>query len=85
MKKLEERQTKKTLEDGASNDRLSQIFSVEQAQAKEIETLLGTFTEEIGSQQDQNFSQEYNNVPKKIIENENDRIIVILRLKQEIY
>ena len=64
LKKLEERQTKKTLEDGASNDRLSQIFSVEQAQAKEIETLLGTFTEEIGSQQDQNFSQDYNDVPK---------------------
>ena len=55
---------KKTLEDGASNDRLSQIFSVEQAQAKEMETLLGTFTEEIRSQQDQNFYQDYNDVPK---------------------
>ena len=60
--------TKKALEDGASNDRFLQIFSiskpeqcVEQAQAKDMEILLGTFTEEIGSQQDRNFSQDYNN------------------------
>ena len=38
--------------------------SVEQAHAKDMETLLGTFKEEIGSQQGQNFSQDYNDVPK---------------------
>ena len=30
-----------------------------------METLLSTFREEIGSQQDQNFSQDYNDVPKE--------------------
>ena len=38
---------------------------LEQEQEKDVETLLSTFTEEIGSQQDQNFSQDDNDVPKK--------------------
>ena len=32
---------------------------------KDMQTLLGTFSEEAGSQQDQDFSQDDNNVPKK--------------------
>ena len=38
---------------------------LEQEQEKDMETLLGTFTEEIESQQDPNFSQDNNDVPKK--------------------
>ena len=34
-------------------------------QEKDMETLLSTFTEEIGSQPDQNFSQEDKDVPTK--------------------
>ena len=43
---------------------------LEQEQEKHMETLLGTFTEEIESQQDPNFSQDNNNVPKKKKERE---------------
>ena len=62
---------KKTLEDGASNDRLSKTFSISKSEQtgagaeKDMVTLLSTFTEEIGGQQDQNFSQDNNDVPKK--------------------
>ena len=38
---------------------------LEQEQEKDMETLLSTFTEEIGSQQDQSFSQDDYDVPKK--------------------
>ena len=38
---------------------------LEQKQEKDMETLLSTFTEEIGSQQGQNFSQDDNDVLKK--------------------
>ena len=38
---------------------------LEQEQYKDMETLLSTFTEEIGSQQDPNFSQDDNDVQKK--------------------
>ena len=38
---------------------------LEQEQQIDIETLLSTFTEEIGSQQDQNFSKDDIDVPKK--------------------
>ena len=38
---------------------------LEQEQEKDMETLLSTFTEEIGSQQDQSFSQGDYDVPKK--------------------
>ena len=38
---------------------------LEQEQQKDMETLLSTFTEEIGSQQDPNFSQDDNDVRKK--------------------
>ena len=38
---------------------------LDQEQEKDMETLLGTFTEGIESQQDPNFSQENNDVPKK--------------------
>ena len=38
---------------------------LEQEQEKHMEILLGTFTEEIESQQDPNFSQDNNDVPKK--------------------
>ena len=46
-----------------------QNFSQFQSQSrleleKDMETLLSTFTEEIGSQQDQDFSQDDNDVPK---------------------
>ena len=46
-------------------------FSMIQSQSrmeqeqKDMETLLSTFTEGIGDQQDQNFSQDDNVVPKK--------------------
>ena len=48
---------------------------------KDMETLLNTFTESIGSQQDQNFSQDDNVVPKK----REEKTIVTQKLKQEIY
>ena len=43
---------------------------LEQEQEKDMETLLGTFTEEIESQQDPNFSQDNSDVPKKKKERE---------------
>ena len=61
---------KKTLEDSASNARSSKFFTdskseqLEQEQ-KDMETLLSTFTESVGDQQDQNFSQDNKLVPKK--------------------
>ena len=39
-------------------------FSMIQSQSR-METLLNTFTESIGDQQDQNFSQDDNAVPEK--------------------
>ena len=61
---------------------------LEQEQEKDVETLLSTFTEEIGSQQDQNFSQDDNDVPKKKKKErkkQQNKIIAIQNLKQEIY
>ena len=48
---------------------------------KDMETLFSTFTENIGSQQDQNFLQDDNVVPKK----REEKIIATQKLKQEIY
>ena len=61
---------KRTLEDGASNVKSGELFNDSKseqngAETKDMETLLSTFTENIESQQDQNFSQEDNVVPKK--------------------
>ena len=49
---------------------------------KDMETLLSTFAENIGSQQDQNFLEDDNVVPKKERE---EKIIATQKLKQEIY
>ena len=48
-----------------------------------METLLNTFKEEIGSQQDQNFLQDNNFVPKKKLKEE--KTTVTQKLKQGIY
>ena len=65
-------------------------FSMIQSQSrmeqeqKDMDTLLSTFTENIvDDQQDQNFSQDDNVVPKKRWNEE--KITVILKLKPEIY
>ena len=50
---------------------------------KHMETLLSTFTESIGDQQDQNFSQDDNVVPKK--RRNEEKITVTQKLKPEIY
>ena len=52
---------------------------VDQKQEKDVETLLSTFTEEIGSQQDQNFSQDNNDVPKKKKEREQQNQIIAIQ------
>ena len=60
---------------------------LEQEQKKDKETLLSIFTEEIGSQQDENFSQDDKDVPKKK-KKERERqnqIIAIQKSRQEIY
>ena len=60
---------------------------LEQEQEKDMETLLDTFTEEIESQQDPNFSQDNNDVPKKKKKKENGKyqIIAMQKSRQEIY
>ena len=60
---------------------------LEQEQEKDMETLLGTFKEEIESQQDPNFSQDNNDVPKKKKKKENGKyqIIAMQKSRQEIY
>ena len=60
---------------------------LEQEQEKDMETLLGTFTEEIESQQDPNFSQDNSDVPKKKKKKENGKyqIIAMQKSRQEIY
>ena len=52
-----------------------------------METLLSTFTEEIGSQQYQNFSQDDNDLPKKKEKEreQQNQIIAIQNSKQKIY
>ena len=61
---------------------LHQIQSKIEQEPKDMGTLLSTFTEERGSQQDQNFSQDNNDVPKKKLKNQ---FIAIKKLKQELY
>ena len=62
-------------------------FSLMQSQGmltqeqKDMETVLSTFTESTGSQQDQNFLQDDNFLPKK----REEKIIATQKLKQEIY
>ena len=61
---------KRTLEDGASNARSSESFDDSKseqngAEQKDMETRLSTFTESIGDQKEQNFSQDDNAIPKK--------------------
>ena len=62
---------KKTLEDGSRNDRLSNIFSIskneQSGRGHRLQTLLDTFSEEIGSQQDQDF-QDDKDVQKKSLQ-----------------
>ena len=59
------------MEDGASNDRLSKIFSISKSDqtgagaVKRHGDSIEHFTEEIGSQQDPNFSQDDDDVQKK--------------------
>ena len=69
-----------------------QNFSQFQSQSrleleKDMETLLSIFTEEIGSQQDQDFSQDDNDVPKnkKNEREQQNQIIAIQKSKREIY
>ena len=51
-----------------------------------METLLSTFTEDRGNQQDQNFSQDDNDIPKKKKEREQqNQVIAIQKSKREIY
>ena len=47
------------------NYSITQSQSMSTQEQKDMETLLNTFTEEIGSQQDQNFLQDNNVDPKK--------------------
>ena len=49
---------------------------------KDMETLLNTFTKNIESQQDRNFCQDDNAIPKKKRE---EKTIVTQKLKREIY
>ena len=53
---------------------------------KDMQTLLDTFSEEIGSQQDQNFFQDDKGVQKKKQQRKNQlKTTKIPKLKQEIY
>ena len=61
---------------------LMQSQSMSTQEQKDMETLLNTFTKEIGSQQDLNFFQDDNVVPKK---KRKEKTIVTQKLKQEIY
>ena len=60
----------------------SQMLTQEQ---KDMQTLLNTFTENIESQQDQNFSQDDNVVPKKKKRKREEKTIVTQKLKRKIY
>ena len=61
---------------------LMQSQSMSTQEQKDMETLLNTFTKEIVSQQDLNFFQDDNVVPKK---KRKEKTIVTQKLKQEIY
>ena len=58
---------------------------LKQEQEKDMETLLSTFIEEIESQQDPNFSQDDNNIPKKKERARQNQIIAIQKSRQKIY
>ena len=58
---------------------------LEQKQEKDMETLLSTFTEEIESQQGQNFSQDDNDVLKKKKREQQNQIIAMQKSKRDIY
>ena len=66
------------------NYSITQSQSMSTQEQKDMETLLNTFTEEIGSQQDQNFLQDNNVVPKKKRLKE-EKTIVTQKLKRGIY
>ena len=55
-----------------ANFSLIQSQSRMEQEQKDMETLLSTFTESIGDQQDQNFSQDDNVVPKKKMKRRKD-------------
>ena len=55
-----------------ANFSLIQSQSRMEQEQKDMETLLSTFTESIGDQQDQNFSQDDKVVPKKKMKQRND-------------
>ena len=67
-----------------ANFSMIQSESRMEQEQKDMETILITFTESIGDQQDQNFSQDDNVVPKKKRWN-GEKIIVTQKLKPEIY
>ena len=83
LKKLEVRLIKKSLMQeelqkmaqamlDQANFSLIQSQSRMEQEQKDMETLLSTFTESIGDQQDQNFSQDDKIVPKKKMKQRND-------------
>ena len=65
------------------NYSITQSQSMSTQEQKDMETLLNTFTEKIGSQQDQIFLQDNNVDPKKRLKEE--KTIVTQKLKKGIY
>ena len=63
----------------------SQNQSLPEQEQKDMETLSSTFTEGTESQQNQNFSQENNDIPPKKGRETALPIIVIRKLRPEIY
>ena len=63
----------------------SKNHSIPEQEQKDMETPLSTFIEGTESQQDQNFFQDDNNIPPKKGRETALPIIVIQKLRQEIY
>ena len=93
LKKLEVRLIKKTLMQkehqkmaqamlDQDNFLTMQSWNKLTQEQKDMETLLNTFTKNIESQQDRNFCQDDNAIPKKKRE---EKTIVTQKLKREIY
>ena len=81
----------KKTEDGASNDRLSKLFSISKSEQTGAGKRHGDSIEHLyrrdRSQQDQDFSQDDNDVPKnkKKEREQQNQIIAIQKSKREIY
>ena len=58
----------------------SQNQSILEQEQKDMETLLSTFTEVTESQQDQNFSQNDNDIPRKKKGRETALTIIVIRI-----